>query len=314
MLRAGFIAWRVAQMVPTLMLALILVFVLARLLPGNPALAVLGEKATNSIVLQTQHAMGLDQPLPVQFWIFLRHALGGDLGRSLTLRVPVSELIAQRLPVTAMLTVMAAVLAAMIAVPSAFVAALYRDRGTDIVIRGVFQLGVSIPVFYLGLALLIALGAGLRWFPVGGFGDGIGDNLYHLVLPALTLALSLSAILMRNLRASIIEVLDADYVQFAIAKGLSRSLVLRRHVLRNAILPTVTLFGLHIGMLIGGAVITETVFAIPGIGTLMVNSIFARDYQVVQGLTLVIALLVSFVFLVVDITIAWLDPRPASRR
>lgn len=312
MLRAGFIGWRLLQMVPTLILALILVFVLARLLPGNPALAVLGERATTATVLQTQHAMGLDQPLWVQFWTFVRQTLSGNLGRSLTLRVPVSELIVQRLPVTIMLTVMAALLAAVIAVPSAFAAALWRDRGPDIVIRGVFQLGVSIPVFYLGLVLLIALGAGLRWFPVGGFGDGFADNLYHLVLPALTLALSLSAILMRNLRASIIQVLDAEYVRFAIAKGLSRAVILRRHVLRNAILPTVTLFGLHIGMLIGGAVITETVFAIPGIGTLMVNSIYARDYQVIQGLTLVIALLVSCVFLMVDITVAWLDPRPAS--
>jgi peptide/nickel transport system permease protein len=310
--RGGYVGRRLAQIVPTLMLALVLVFVLAHLLPGDPALAVLGERATSNAVAQTRHAMGLDRPLVEQFWLFLRHVLSGNLGRSLTLRVPVSELILQRLPITAMLTVMAAVLAAVIAVPTAIVAALHRGRIFDLLIRGVFQLGVSMPVFYLGLVLLIVLAAGLGWFPVGGAGNGFLGNLYHLVLPALTLAISLSAILMRNLRASLIEVLDAEYVTFATAKGLSRSLILRRHVLRNAILSTVTLFGLHIGMLIGGAVITETVFAIPGIGTLMVDSIFARDYQVVLGVTLVIALLVSLVFLAVDVVVAMLDPRQSA--
>ena len=153
------------------------------------------------------------------------------------------------------------------------------------------------------------LAAGLGWFPVGGFGETLPDNLYHLALPALTLAMSLSAILMRNLRASLIEVLGAEYVSFATAKGLPRKLVILRHVLRNAAISTVTLFGLLIGTLIGGAVITETVFAIPGIGRLMVDAIFSRDYQIVQGLTLVIALLVSLVFIAVDLVLATLDPR-----
>jgi peptide/nickel transport system permease protein len=149
-------------------------------------------------------------------------------------------------------------------------------------------------------------------FPVGGFGDNLLDDVYHLILPALTLAMSLSAILMRNLRASLIEVLGAEYVTFASAKGLPRKLVVMRHVLRNAAISTVTLFGLHIGTLIGGAVITETVFAIPGVGRLMVDSIFSRDYQVVQGLTLVIALLVSLIFLCVDIVLSMLDPRHSA--
>ena len=253
--------------------------------------------------------MGVDRPILEQFVLYVRGLLAGDLGRSLILRVPVAELIWQRLPVTVMLTAMSAALAAVIAVPFALIAALKRGSAIDMFIRGAFQVGVSMPVFYIGLVLLIVLAAGLGWFPVGGFGDNLVDDAYHLILPALTLAMSLSAILMRNLRASLIEVLSAEYVTFATAKGLPRKLVILRHVLRNAAISTVTLFGLHIGTLIGGAVITETVFAIPGIGRLMVDAIFSRDYQIVQGLTLVIALLVSLVFIAVDLVLATLDPR-----
>jgi peptide/nickel transport system permease protein len=312
MLSASYVGRRLAQIIPTLMLAVVLVFFLGHLLPGDPAIALLGERATNEAVERTRKAMGVDRPLIEQFVAYLRGLVAGDLGRSMILRVPVAELIWQRLPVTAMLTVMSAVLAALIAVPFALVAALKRGSALDMFIRGAFQVGVSMPVFYIGLVLLIVLAAGLGWFPVGGFGDNLVDDLYHLALPALTLAMSLSAILMRNLRASLIEVLGAEYVTFATAKGLPRTLVVLRHVLRNAAISTVTLFGLHIGTLIGGAVITETVFAIPGIGRLMVDAIFSRDYQIVQGLTLVIALLVSLVFLVVDIVLSMLDPRHSA--
>jgi peptide/nickel transport system permease protein len=168
------------------------------------------------------------------------------------------------------------------------------------------------PVFYIGLVLLITLAAGLRWFPVGGIGDGFFQDFYYLFLPALTLALSLSAILLRNLRASLIEVLRAEFVDFATAKGLRRRVVLGRHVLRNASISMLTLLGLNMGSLVGGAVITETVFGIPGAGRLMVDSIFARDYAVVQGLTMVLAIMVSVVFLAVDALQALLDPRTAA--
>jgi peptide/nickel transport system permease protein len=167
------------------------------------------------------------------------------------------------------------------------------------------------PVFYLGLILLTVFGARLGWFPVGGYGEGFADHLYHLFLPALTLALSLAAILMRNLRSAIIGVVDAEYVQFARSKGIAPRLVLMRHVLRNALISTVTLFGLSIGTLLGGAVITETVFAIPGAGRLMVDSIYGRDYPVVQGMTIGLAVLVSLTFLATDLFQAWLDPRVA---
>jgi peptide/nickel transport system permease protein len=305
----SYVVTRLLQIVPTFLFIMVVVFVLVRLLPGDPASAVLGERATDEAVARINARLGLDRPIPVQFAIFVGRFLQGDLGGSIHLKVPVSRLVRERLPVTLMLTAYAAVLALLLAVPLAFVAALRRDRVADAVIRGAFQVGLSMPVFYIGLVLLTVFAAKLRWFPVGGFGDTLGERLHHLFLPALTLALSLSAVLMRNLRASIIEVLGAEYVDFARAKGLRPRIVLLRHVLRNALISTVTLFGLSIGTLIGGAVITETVFAIPGAGRLMIESIYGRDYPVVQGLTLVLAVLVSLVFLVTDLIQAALDPR-----
>ncbi|MCB8838348.1 ABC transporter permease [Aurantimonas sp. VKM B-3413] len=307
----SFITRRLLQLVPTLAFIVVVIFVLVRLLPGDPASAILGDRARDADVVRINAELGLDKPLPVQFLVFVRNIATGDLGNSIHLKVSVASLIAERLPVTLMLTAMAALIALVLAVPLAFVAATRRGRISDSAIRGSFQVGLSMPVFYVGLILLTVFGAQLHWFPVGGFGNTFGDQLYHLFLPAVTLALSLAAILMRNLRAAIIGVIDAEYVDFARAKGLSSRLIMTRHVLRNALISTVTLFGLQVGTLLGGAVITETVFAIPGAGRLMIDSIYGRDYPVVQGLTLALALVVSLSFLATDIVQAWLDPRVA---
>jgi peptide/nickel transport system permease protein len=307
----SYIFRRVLQLIPTLIFILIVVFALVRLLPGDPASAMLGDRALDADVERINHELGLDQPMPVQFVYFVRQVLTGDLGRSISLKMPVADVIAQRLPVTLLLTAMAALIALVLAVPLAFIAATRRDGVADATIRGAFQVGLSMPVFYLGLVLLTVFAAVLRWFPVGGYGDTFLEHVYHLFLPAVTLALSLAAVLMRNLRAAIIGVLSAEYVDFARAKGLRPRLVLMRHVLRNALISTVTLFGLSIGTLLGGAVITETVFAVPGAGRLMIDAIYGRDYPVVQGLTLALAVLVSLTFLLTDIVQAWLDPRVA---
>ena len=290
----------------------LLVFGLMRLLPGDPAVTLLGERATDAAIQNLHHELGLDRSVGVQFWEFLRHAVTFDLGDSITLRVPVAQLIRDGLPITLTLTGMAVAMALLIAVPLAFVSALRPGGWPDLLIRAVSQVSLSMPVFYIGLVLLITLAAGLHWFPVGGIGGGFWENLWYLFLPALTLALSLSAVLLRSLRQSLIEALQADYVGFATAKGLPRRVVLGRHVLRNAGVSTVTLLGLQIGTLVGGAVITETVFAIPGLGRLTVDGIFARDYAVVQGLTMVLAVLVSVVFLLVDAVQALLDPRAGA--
>jgi len=307
--RWSYVLWRALQVIPTFFVVMVLVFVVARVLPGDPLTAILGERATDEMVARAKHDLGLDKPIPVQFLIFLENFFKGDLGDSVNLRIPVSRLIAERMPVTLFLTFYAALLAAVLATPLAFAAALRKDSWLDNLIRGMFQLGLSMPVFYIGLQLLTLLGAKLRWFPVGGYGNNFAEHLYFLFLPALTLGFNLAAILMRNLRSAILEVLQAEYVDFARAKGLRQSLILGKHVLRNALISTVTLFGLNIGGLIGGAVITETVFAIPGVGRLMVESIFGRDYPVIQGLTLTFAILVSLTFILTDILHAQLDPR-----
>ena len=309
----NYLVVRLAQIVPTFLLIMVVAFVLVRLLPGDPASAILGLKATDADVLRLNAEYGLDKPIPMQFLFFLRNFFQGNLGDSIILRVPVISLILQRLPVTLFLTGFAAVLAVTLAVPLALLSAIERDSPVDTAIRTGFQVGLSMPVFYIGILLLTFLAARLHWFPVGGFGLTFGEKLYHLFLPALTLAFSLSAVLMRNLRNSIIEVLNADYVDFARAKGLRSRLVLGRHVLRNALISTVALFGLNIGTLLGGAVITESVFAIPGVGRLMIDSIYGRDYPVIQGLTLALAILVSLVFLATDMLQASLDPRIARR-
>ena len=311
MSRATYIAGRLAQMIPTVLLIGVIVFALTRFLPGGPIAALLGDKASDEAIARITAQYGFDQPAIVQFWKFVNLALHGDLGDSVAYRMPAIRLIGDRLPVTLALTGLAVAIALILAVPLAFVAATNQNRWPDLIIRALFQVGLSSPIFYVGLLLLTVLAADLRLFPVGGYGDTAMDKLYHLILPALTLALSLSAVLMRSLRASILVIMNSDFIDFARAKGLPSRLVLGRHVLRNAIIATVTIVGLHIGELLGGAVITETVFAIPGVGRLMVDSIFARDYPVIQALTLCLAMLVSVTFLITDLLQLALDPRIA---
>ncbi len=300
---------RLALMVPTFILVMIIIFLLVRLLPGDPAIAIAGDKASDADLAAIREKLGLNDPLLVQFWLFFTNTLQGDLGRSIMMRTSVSSVILERLPTTGFLALFAVTLSLLIAGPLAFVAALNRGKWPDTVIRTVFQVGLSMPVFYIGLILLTFLAAQLRWFPVGGSGDGFFGQLYFLFLPSMTVALYTSAIIMRNLRTSIIEVLDAEYVQFARAKGLPTRLILGRHVLRNALISTITLLGLSIGNLMSGTLVTETVFAVPGLGRLMLEAIFARDYPLIQGLTLTFAVLVSIVFLLTDLFQSLLDPR-----
>ena len=300
---------RAGQVAVTVLLVALLTFALIHLLPGDPATVLLGDRATDANIARLNHEMGFDKSIMVQFWRYLVNLATLQLGDSIAMRIPVATLLARRLPVTIALTAFAVLLALLIAVPLAFAAALRAGGIADTLIQVASQIGLSIPVFYLGLILLITLAARFGWFPVGGIGDDFISDLRALFLPALTLALSLSSVLMRNLRAALVEVLHAEFVSFARAKGLPRRVLLLRHVLRNALVSTLTLLGIHISSLMGGAVITETVFAIPGIGRLMIDSIFARDYAVVQGATLLIAVLVSLVFLATDALQAMLDPR-----
>ena len=312
MLNLGFVVRRLLQIIPTFAFILVVTFVIVRLLPGDPLSAMAGDRVTDAQVLQAKAELGLDKPFIVQFIDFTERVATGDLGRSFVVQIPVVNLISQRLPPTLLLTGMATVLAILLAIPLAFISALRRDRAADMAIRGVFQVGLSMPVFYIGLLLLTVFSAQLQWFPVGGYGDNWGDRFYHLFLPALTLAMSLAAVLMRNLRSAIVDVLNAEYVDFARAKGLMPRIILGRHVLRNALISTVALLGPMVGTLLGGAVITESVFAIPGVGRLMIDSIYGRDYPVIQGLTMALAVVVSLIFLATDLLQAVLDPRVAK--
>ncbi|WP_416411885.1 ABC transporter permease [Pantoea sp. App145] len=311
MTELSYILKRILLIIPTLLVILVVTFTIVRLLPGDPASAMIGDRATDTDVNRINQQLGLDQSLPVQFAGFVRQVASGNLGNSYAMHAPVTAVIAERLPVTLLLTGMAALFSLLMAIPLAFISALKRNSVTDITIRGASQVTLSMPSFYIGLVLLTVFAAQLHWFPVGGYGDSWGQRIYHLFLPAMTLAVSITSVLIGSLRNSIIAVLDAEYITFARAKGLSSRVVLLRHVLRNSLIPMLSLFALNIGTTIGSAVITETVFAVPGIARLMVDSIFSRDYPMIQGLVIVLSVLVSLIFLITDIVQVMIDPRRA---
>ncbi len=306
----GYVARRLLQLVPIVLGVTILVFFLIHLVPGDPARTMLGTHATPQKVALLHHQWGLDKPLPVQYWRFLGRMLRGDLGSSLFYSVPAGRLVVQRLPPTLWLIGLGTLLAALIAVPLAALAATKRDRLPDQVVRAVPLVGLGFPAFWLGIMLLLAFALNLgRAFPVGGYGSGFVGHLRSMFLPALTVGLGISPILVRSLRASLLEVFESDYVTTARSKGLPERRVLVNHALRNAIISTVSVLGVNIGFLVGGTLVIEQVFALPGIGQLMINSIFQRDFPVVQAVTLVFAIMVVLVYLLTDVVHALLDPR-----
>jgi peptide/nickel transport system permease protein len=297
-------------LVPIVLGVTILVFFLIHLVPGDPARTMLGNHATPQKVALLRHEWGLDKPLPVQYWRFLGRMARGDLGSSLFYSVPAGRLVVQRLPPTLWLIGLGTVLSVLIAVPLAALAATKRDRLPDHVVRAVPLAGLGFPQFWLGIMLLLAFALHLgRGFPVGGYGSGVLGHLRSMFLPALTVGLGIAPILVRSLRASLLEVFESDYVTTARSKGLPERRVLVRHALRNAVISTVSVLGVNIGFLVGGTLVIEQVFALPGIGQLMINSIFQRDFPVVQAVTLVFAIMVVLVYLLTDVVHALLDPR-----
>ena len=305
-----YVARRLLQMIPVVAGVTVLVFFMIHLVPGDPASTILGNQATPARVAAVRHAWGLDKPLYVQYWKFMGRIVHGNLGDSLFYGVSAGHLVLQRLPVTLWLIIMAAILAVAIAVPLAAIAATKADRAADHAVRAVPLIGLGFPPFWIGIVLLLIFGLHLgREFPVGGYGSGFLGHLHSMFLPALCVALGLAPILIRSLRASLLEVLESEYVTTARSKGLSEKRVLRKHALRNAIISTVSVLGVNIGYLVGGTLVIEQVFALPGIGQLMINSIFQRDFPVVQAVTLVFAVMVVLVYLLTDVAHALLDPR-----
>ncbi|MGV0875980.1 ABC transporter permease [Martelella sp. FLE1502] len=311
-----FFLHRVAMAIPTVIIVSITVFGLIRLIPGNPAELLLGDMADDRQIAALETELGLDKPLPQQFLIWSENALSGDLGRSIINDEPVLPLVAARFVISGEIVLIAVVLAAILAVPAGIIAAWRQNSVTDLALVGTATLLLSIPTFWLGLLLLLLFGLELGWLPVLGYvslRDNFTEGLIYIILPVATLVMHEMGVLLRMSRASTLEVLRLDYITHARAKGLSEMAVLWRHAFKNAFGPTWTMIGLILGNLLGGIAVIETVFSIPGLGRLMVDSIFQRDYPVIQGCLLFVALSYVVVNLIIDLFYPLFDPRVTAQ-
>jgi len=296
-------------MIPILIGTSLTIFVLVRAVPGDPAAMSLGVYASAERVAELRAHWGLDRPMTVQYWIFLKQLLKGDFGYSYFYGRPAIELVFDRLAPELFLVAYSIVLTILISVPLAIWAALRRTGVAEAIVRAVIVLGLGLPPYWIGLLLLLLFG--IRWpiLPVGGFGVTLAEQLRSLLLPSFTLALGLCPLVIRALRASLVETLKADHVDMARSKGLAGNVVFFRHVFRLALIPAVTILGLHIGMLIGATLIVESVFSVPGLGQLMLTAITTRDYPTVVAVTLVFAVFVMVINLLTDLFVAFIDPR-----
>ncbi|TXL81585.1 ABC transporter permease [Vineibacter terrae] len=308
----SYVLRRLAFTIPTLLLVAMAVFTLVRLIPGDPVQLMLGDAADPAQVTEMRRALGLEEPLPVQFVLWLGKVAVGDLGKSISNGLPVLPLMIERFQVSGLIVLVAVFFAALLAVPAGLLAAWRQNQPLDLAIVAGATMLLSIPTFWLGLLLLLLFGLKLGWLPVVGyvpFSENFGQALLYIVLPIVTLTMVEIGVMTRMSRAAAIDVLRLDYVTHARAKGLPERRVLMRHVLPNAFAPTWTLIGLILGHLLGGIAVLETVFTLPGLGRLLVDSIFARDYPVVQGCLLFTALIYVLVNLVVDLCYPLFDPR-----
>lgn len=307
---------RILMALPTLLIVAVSVFVLIRLIPGDPAQLMLGDLADPASLADLRARLGLDKSLPVQFGIWFGNLLQGDLGQSISSQQPVLPLIVQRFWISAQIVLVAVLLACLVAVPAGVVAAWRQNSTLDLGLVGLATLLLSIPTFWLGLLLLLFFGLKLEWLPVVGYvsiSEDATRGILYLVMPIMTLFLHEIGVLLRMARASTLEVLRLDYITHARAKGLSEGAVLWGHAFKNAFGPTWTLIGLVLGNLLGGIAVVETVFTIPGLGRLLVDSIFARDYPVIQGCLLFVAFTYVIVNLVIDLCYPIFDPRVTAQ-
>ena len=302
---------RLLHAVPVFVGISLVVFSLIHLIPGDPAIAVLGEQATDEEVNALREEWHLNDPLWQQFGIWLLNILQGDLGRSLHTNQPVSEIIASRLPATAILSGIAIVVSLMIAIPVGIISALKRNSWIDHVARVVAMLGVSIPNFWLGIVFIIIFAVHLGWLPPGGyhFSKGFWAGMEGMILPAVALGAAYAAITTRMMRSSMLEVLRQEYIETARAKGLTEPRVIRLHAVKNAIIPTITVIGMQIGYLLSGAVLTETIFFMPGVGRELITALSKRDFPIIQGLILFFALVFVVTSIIVDLSYAFFNPK-----
>lgn len=328
----NYIIKRLLALIPILIGVAVIVFLIVHLIPGDPAQTMLGERATNQALERLREQMGLNDPLPVQFWRYVKDLLRGDLGRSIMSNNPVSAELAQRFPATLELSFFAIVFAVFVGVPAGIIASINQNSWFDNLSMLIALIGVSMPIFWLGLMFIWLFAVELGWFPPSSrIGVGLEftpitnlyvldsilqlnfkalvDVLHHLVLPAVALGTIPMAIIARMTRSSMLEVLKKDYIRTAYAKGLKRKVVILKHALKNAMVPIITVVGLQFGVLLGGAVMTETIFSWPGLGKYLVDAIYARDFPIVQGGILFFAGVFVFVNLIVDLSYALFDPR-----
>ncbi len=309
----SYIVRRLLEVVPTVLLVLTLVFLALRVLPGDPAVAALGEFATPDAIESFRHKLGLDQPVWAQYIGFLRQALTGDFGQSMTNGTPINALLAQSLPYTMELAAAALLFGMIAGVPLGVWTATRHGGAADGVARVFALMGFSLPDFYLGILLLLAFSLHLDWFPMLGGGDGFLDRMHHLVLPAFTLGLVMAAFIMRLTRSAMLEVLKRDYIRTARGKGVAETWVIFKHALRNALIPVTTGMGIYLLTTLSGTITVELVFSRPGLGQMLIGGISARDYTMVQAGLVVFAFFVVVVNLATDLLCAAIDPRITLR-
>ena len=307
-----FLLRRIALILPTLFFVSVLIFGLQQLLPGDPALAMAGEEQDPAVIAFLKQKYHLDDPLPVRYWLWIKGVAHGDLGESIRIKRPVSELVLEKLPVTGELAGLAMLVSLVIGIPAGIIAAVKNNTAIDYGATMAAMWGLSIPNFWLGILMILLFSVTLGWLPASGFvtpAESLKQNLLTLIMPAFVLGNALAAGLMRHTRSAMLQVLHADYIRTARAKGLTERRVVWRHALRNALIPVVTLIALDFGALLSGAVLTEQVFTIPGFGKLIVDAVFNRDYAVVQGVVLCTALAYILLNLVADIAYVLINPR-----
>jgi peptide/nickel transport system permease protein len=306
---SAFLRKRLLEVIPVLIGITFVAFAIIHLVPGDPARILLGSRATPAAVASLNVQLGLDKSLPAQYWDFVSGAVTFSFGTSFQYRQPVGDVVGPRIWPSLFLIVYSLVIAVLLAVPLAIVSARRRDRWPDHVVRLFTTTTFAMPSFWLGLLLVLIVGLELRWLPTSGYGDTPLEHFKSLTLPAITVALWITAPLLRSLRTNLIDNLDAEYTEATRARGLSEARILFKHVMRNSVISTVTLMSLMIGALLSGTVVVEQVFSIPGLGSLMVTSVTARDFPVVQTLTLVFGFAVVMVSLLTDMVYALIDPR-----
>lgn len=303
---------RLLEIIPTLLVLSVIIFLLQRLLPGDPALALAGEEADMELVEQIRRQYGLDQPLPIQYLNWFGGVLQGDLGQSMRMNRPVLDLILARLPVTLQLAVMAMIIALVVGVTAGIIAAVRKRSAWDYGANMVALAGISVPNFWLGIMMILVFSVMLNWLPASGYVSPWVDpfrSFQSLLMPSIVLGTAIAGVIMRHTRSSMLQALESDYVRTARAKGLSEKVVVVRHAMRNALTPVITLGALEFGNLLGGAVLTEQIFNIPGFGKLIIDAVYNRDYAVVQGVVLVTALVYVILSLLADIGYMLANPR-----